>query len=121
MRLATCAVLLVLFGCGSATVSTQSAAFTPEEQAEHDSAERVITSLIEKSFVCKVSADRATLWINPLKWKMSNRDEKELFVKVARVYAMTPVEKSPFVTIKSFADDATLAEISLTGSVQLRR
>lgn len=127
-----CGVLLLAVVCIYLLLPGIQCAARPEETVEAtikraedrqareallEDAKPFIEQAIKSGLIKKIAAERRRIWVDPLIWRLMNRDTKEGFLKVGGIYCATLMGNSHArVIVKSYQDDTVLGQYGLLGA-----
>ncbi len=80
----------------------------------------LIDSGIESGVIKKINESSSTIWVDPVTWRNSSRDDKEFIIKMAGSYFSALEDKEYlYGYVKSFANDKLLGETKMFGGVEI--
>lgn len=93
--------------------------------AEQEAEKKRISDVVEEWFDQRLKdgsirkSRNGTYWIDPKVWAVMNRDQKENCVRALSLYTESKTGFGKIATVKSYANDAVLAETTWTGGVEI--
>jgi hypothetical protein len=81
--------------------------------------EKIIQESFDSGFIKKTRSCK--FWVNPLTWRLMNRDAKEQVIRGLAAYIDLRDGKGPVCAVLSYQDDSVLGETNWTGGVTINK